>query len=122
MFEGLIIPYAERLIAFLRHEAQYADSHIEKGNNMKKIIGMIVLSACCTVALADNYVKGYAKKDGTYVQPHYQTAPDNSRTNNYSAQGNTNPYTGQKGNVNPYQPPANQYNQNPYGQQQRRSY
>jgi opacity protein-like surface antigen len=52
---------------------------------------------------ADVYHQGYMRSDGTYVQPHYQTAPDSNPYNNYSTQGNVNPYTGQAGTVNPYQ-------------------
>ncbi len=33
---------------------------------------------------SDVYVKGYTKKNGTYVAPHYRSAPDNSILNNYS--------------------------------------
>jgi len=40
---------------------------------------------------------GYTRQDGTYVQPHYQTSPNSSRLDNYSTQGNVNPYTGQQG-------------------------
>lgn len=36
-------------------------------------------------------VRGYTKKDGTYVQPHQRTKPDNTKTNNYSYPGNYNP-------------------------------
>lgn len=39
-------------------------------------------------------VKGYYRKDGTYVQPHMRSSPDNTPYNNYSYPGNTNPYTG----------------------------
>ncbi len=42
-------------------------------------------------------VKGYLKKDGTYVQPHFRTSPDNSFYNNWSTKGNLNPYTGMEG-------------------------
>jgi hypothetical protein len=51
---------------------------------------------------ADTYVNGYVRKDGTYVQPHYRTDPDSTKLNNYSTQGNVNPYTGQAGTVDPY--------------------
>jgi len=57
--------------------------------------------AAVSVLAADTHVKGYTKKDGTYVAPHERTAPDRSKTNNYSAKGNTNPYTGKKGTVDP---------------------
>jgi hypothetical protein len=39
-------------------------------------------------------VRGYVKRDGTYVQPHYRSAPDRSPYNNWSFPGNINPYTG----------------------------
>lgn len=47
-------------------------------------------------------VRGYTRKDGTYVAPHYRSSPNRSRSDNYSARGNYNPYTGAKGTVNPY--------------------
>ncbi len=48
-------------------------------------------------AYADNYVNGYQRKDGTYVQGHYKTESNNTRNDNYSTQGNLNPYTGSHG-------------------------
>lgn len=45
---------------------------------------------------------GYYRRNGTYVQQHYRTSPDNSRWNNYSTRGNYNPYTGRKGYTSPY--------------------
>lgn len=62
---------------------------------------------------ADTFVRGYTRKDGTYVQPHYRSNPDGNRFNNFSTQGNTNPYTGRAGTVDPYAPayrPAPGYN------------
>jgi hypothetical protein len=53
-------------------------------------------------ALADESVKGYSKKDGTYVAPYHKTSPDSRKDNNYSSKGNVNPYTGKKGTVDPY--------------------
>ena len=43
------------------------------------------------------HVNAYTKKDGTYVQPHYRTSPDGTKTNNWSHSGNVNPYTGKVG-------------------------
>jgi|SRR5215510_9836147 len=43
------------------------------------------------------HVKGYWKKDGTYVAPHVRTAPDGDFYNNWSTKGNINPYTGREG-------------------------
>ena len=88
---------------------------------MKLIITIIFLSFS-TASLADTYVKGHLTKNGTYVEPHYRSDANNSRFDNYSTKGNTNPYTGQQGNNDPYElpkikpynpPPAYQY-KNPY--------
>ena len=43
------------------------------------------------------HVQGHIRKDGTYVQPHYRSAPDSSFYNNWSTKGNFNPYTGESG-------------------------
>lgn len=59
-----------------------------------------------SAALADTYVRGYHRKDGTYVQPHYRSDPDGNRFNNFSTQGNVNPYTGRVGTVDPYGAPS----------------
>lgn len=45
----------------------------------------------------DTHVRGYTKKDGTYVAPHMRSAPDGNPYNNWSTKGNINPYTGQAG-------------------------
>ena len=46
------------------------------------------------------YVHGYIRSDGTYVAPHYRSAPDGDPTNNWSTKGNANPYTGEAGTKN----------------------
>jgi hypothetical protein len=51
---------------------------------------------------AQVYVHGYYKSNGTYVAPHYRSAPDGNPYNNWSTVGNVNPYTGQEGTKNPY--------------------
>jgi hypothetical protein len=69
---------------------------------------------------AQVYVKPHVTKDGTYVQGYQRTAPNETKVDNYSSQGNVNPYTGQQGRVDPYaQPnPYQQPHQPTYGQQQ----
>jgi hypothetical protein len=42
-------------------------------------------------------VDPYVTRNGTYVQPHQQTNPNSTKTDNYGAKGNVNPYTGQVG-------------------------
>lgn len=49
-------------------------------------------------------VRGYVRKDGTYVAPHYRSSPDGNFNNNWSTDGNFNPYTGEDGKLS--QPPA----------------
>lgn len=42
-------------------------------------------------------VNGYTKKNGTYVAPHKRTKQNSTELDNFSTQGNVNPYTGKKG-------------------------
>lgn len=83
---------------------------------MKTLIATVALIASTGAVLADTYVNGYTRRDGTYVQPHYRTNPDNNRFNNYSSQGMTNPYTGRTGTTNSYGTYSN-----PYGSSQPRN-
>lgn len=66
---------------------------------MKAVVCLLV-GLLCFSGLAfgkDVYVKGYVKRDGTYVQPHYRTTPNGTKNDNYSTKGNFNPYTGKEG-------------------------
>lgn len=45
----------------------------------------------------ETYVNSYFRRDGTFVQGHRRTTPDSFRSNNWSARGNRNPYTGRPG-------------------------
>lgn len=84
---------------------------------MKLIFALLALSLS-TSAFADTYVRGHTTKNGTYVQPHYRSDANGSKLDNYSTKGNSNPYTGQQGGLDPYiileiKPPVYQY-KNPY--------
>lgn len=71
---------------------------------MKPIL-IILTSACFAFsAPAEKSVKGYTKKDGTYVAPHIRSSPNKDKSDNFSSKGNTNPYTGKKGYVDPDKP------------------
>ena len=59
---------------------------------------------------ADHAVRGYTRADGTYVQPHMQTNPNSTTSDNYSTRGNVNPYTGEAG-TKPDSRPAYGYTQ-----------
>lgn len=65
------------------------------------LVGVLVLFGMAD-AVAQVRVKGYTRKDGTYVAPHYRSSPNSSKYDNYSTKGNYNPYTGEKGSVDPY--------------------
>jgi hypothetical protein len=45
----------------------------------------------------DVYVKKYTRKDGTEVKNHFRTEANDTDTDNYTAKGNVNPYTDEKG-------------------------
>jgi hypothetical protein len=67
------------------------------------LVGLCALTVAAPVlARGPVHVRGYTTKSGTYVAPHYRSAPDHSRFNNWSTIGNVNPYTGQAGTKNPY--------------------
>ncbi len=75
---------------------------------MKKLI-VAAVTALLVLFIADAIsqvrVRGYYRKDGTYVAPHVRSSPNRTKADNYSARGNYNPYTGAKGTVDPYAAP-----------------
>ncbi len=73
--------------------------------NLSVVLSLLMVSVfICASVYADTWVNGYTKKNGTFVQGHYRSSPDNNPYNNWSTKGNVNPYTGRIGtrNVNPY--------------------
>lgn len=50
---------------------------------------------------SDGRTSGYTKRNGTHVQSYMHTAPDHTRSNNFSTSGNVNPYTGKRGSKSP---------------------
>ena len=69
----------------------------------------VLLAALSASAFAQTYVNPYVRKDGTFVQGHVRSAPNDTRIDNYSTRGNSNPYTGTQGTQNPYGSPYNPY-------------
>ena len=67
---------------------------------MKAILIILALFFSIQV-FAQVHVRGYYRKDGTYVQPHQRSKPDGNPYNNYSYPGNTNPHTGKVATGNP---------------------
>ena len=76
---------------------------------MKFILCCLIVFTSVLASAYDTHVNGYYKKNGTYVQPHYRTHQDSTPDNNYSTIGNTNPYTGKAGTVDPYRGSYNPY-------------
>lgn len=46
-------------------------------------------------------IKGYVKKDGTYIAPSHATNPNKSKNDNWSTKGNVNPHTSKEGTKDP---------------------
>ena len=73
---------------------------------MKFRLGVTAILAIGIIAIpllvsADEYVSGYYRSNGTYVNAYYRSSPDGNPYNNYSFPGNTNPYTGVTATGNP---------------------
>ena len=62
---------------------------------MKKLSIYFFLSSA--ILSAQVHVRGYYRKDGTYVAPHVRSSPDGIKENNYS-------YKNKNGNYYPYTP------------------
>ena len=70
---------------------------------MKTLSAFLVLFlAVPSFAARPVKVKSTVTKTGTVKQPHYRTAPNKTKMDNYGTKGNTNPYTGKKGTKDPY--------------------
>ena len=70
---------------------------------MKRLIFLFSFLAMASFVSAQTYSgtryqSGYYKPStGTYVQPHYKTNANSTNWDNFSTQGNYNPYTGSAG-------------------------
>lgn len=82
------------------------------GTIMRAFAACLLILAVIAEANAQVRVRGYIKKNGTYVAPHYRSSPNSSRSDNYSTKGSYNPYTGKSGSTNLY--PASSYPSNGY--------
>src|SRR6266446_6685698 len=69
----------------------------KKGLIYKAMLAGVLAFTLTSPVLADTFVNGHFRSDGTYVQPHHRSAPDGNFFNNWNTRGNVNPYTGQWG-------------------------
>jgi hypothetical protein len=65
---------------------------------------MIGNSAVAASALAQVKVRGYERKNDTYVQPSEPTAPNSGKADYWSSRPSVTPVTGQHGTRDPYAP------------------
>ncbi len=68
---------------------------------MKKVFLLSFFLLTIFELVAQVHVRGYYRKNGTYVQPHVRSSPDGDPYNNWSYPGNVNPYTGKVATGNP---------------------
>lgn len=85
---------------------------------IRNLLISLLLFSCTSLAFADQYVRGYTRSDGTYVQPHYRSSSNGTVRDNYSYKGNTNPYTGSTGTNRYESSPSSEY-YNPYSSRNR---
>ena len=78
---------------------------------MKKTILSFFASllVVATYAQSETHVDGYYRSNGTYVEPHYRTMPNNTTSDNWSTVGNQNPHTSEWGTHYPTHEYNNSY-------------
>ena len=88
---------------------------------MKELLVFVLLLTYSFLAFTQtnpNHVRveGYYRSNGTYVKPHYRTAPNSTNRDNFSTLGNVNPYTGKSGYITPdnHSIPSNLYSSGKY--------
>jgi hypothetical protein len=78
------------------------DQKREKETHMKTIVLSTIAGVLFAFSQANaDYVRGYVRRDGTYVAPHQRTSPDRNPYNNYNYPGNYNPNTSRTTPGNP---------------------
>ena len=78
---------------------------------MKKLFLISIVFLIASLSLsAQTSVRGYYKKNGTYVQPHLRSSTNSTNHDNWSTRGNSNPITGSRGTVaRDYSPRSSNY-------------
>ena len=69
---------------------------------MKKLLVLVIAFCVIPNICSAEYVSGHYRSNGTYVEGYHRSDRNNTKLDNYSTKGNTNPYTGEKGYKNPY--------------------
>lgn len=67
---------------------------------MKLALPILLALVVALPATAQVNVRGYTKKDGTYVPPHVRSSPDGTKANNYGPSSTSPLYSG-TGSITP---------------------
>lgn len=77
---------------------------------MKRLTMLVLAVALLIPAFSyAEYVGGYTRKDGTYVEGYNRSDRNNTVTDNFDYKGNTNPYTGETGSNYYRNDPSSEY-------------
>lgn len=76
----------------------------------KLLLVLLLLLATVSLCFAER-VNGYMRSDGTIVNSYERSSPNSSVRDNWSYEGNSNPYTGQVGHNHYRHSPSSEYYQ-----------
>ena len=72
-------------------------SAVRNSSGFSNNVPSVTYSVPSSVNYNTTIASGYTRDNGTYVQPHVRTMPNNTNWDNYSTKGNSNPFTGSTG-------------------------
>ena len=76
--------------------AQYFTTY-KPCSSVTHTVPKVTYSVPSTVNYNTTSVSGYSRSNGTYVQSHVRTMPNNTNWDNFSTKGNCNPFIGSTG-------------------------
>ena len=103
-------PFARLFAPLIRDGSSRRHEVFHRGENvMRALLIALLLSLVSSFSSFDSAdarsgivsVRGYTTSRGTHVTPHYRTAPNSTRLDNWSTKGNVNPFTVKPGTKGP---------------------
>lgn len=76
---------------------QFDGNLVASEKPMNRCAVLLLLLSTFAVAQRPVHVRSTTTRNGEYRQAHVRTSPNRTRSDNYSAKGNVNPYTGKRG-------------------------
>lgn len=79
---------------------------------MKKLLCLVLVLGLSLAVIGSTFaehVNGYTRSNGTYVNGYERSSPNSTVRDNYSYDGNTNPYTGATGTNHNRNSPSSEY-------------